>query len=68
MNVVLKDGKMNTNVAGDYNMKIGGNMNLDVRGAYTETINETKTSNTRKAVFHKGETFKIKSNRIDLND
>ena len=32
MNVVLKDGKLNTNVAGDYNMKIGGNMNLDVRG------------------------------------
>ena len=31
MNVVLKDGKMNTNVAGDYNMKIGGDMNLDVK-------------------------------------
>ena len=30
MNVILKDGKLNTNVAGDYNMKIGGNMNLDV--------------------------------------
>ena len=60
MNVVLKDGKMNTNVAGDYNMKVGGNYNLDVRGAYSETISETKTSNTTKEVIHRG-------SRIDLN-
>jgi hypothetical protein len=68
MNVVLKDGKMNTNVAGDYNMKIGGNYNLDVRGAYSETINETKTSNTKEAVLHTGSSFKVKANRIDLNE
>jgi len=60
MNVVLKDGKMNTNVNGDYNMKVAGNYNLDVRGAYSETINETKTSNTTGNVIHRG-------SRIDLN-
>ena len=68
MNVVLKDGKLNTNVAGDYNMKIGGNMNLDVRGDYKETISKTKTSNTTQAVLHTGQTFKVLANRIDLNE
>ena len=68
MNVVLKDGMMNTNVAGDYNLKVGGNMNLDVRGTYVETISETKTSNTTKAVTHRGETFKVIADRIDLNE
>ncbi len=60
MNVVLKDGKMNTNVNGDYNMKVVGNYNLDVRGNLTETISENKTSNTTKNVIHRGA-------RIDLN-
>ena len=59
MNVVLKDGKLNTNVA-DYNMKIGGNMNLDVRGNKTETVSGSKTSNTTGNVIHRGA-------RIDLN-
>ena len=68
MNVVLKDGKMNTNVAGDYNLKVGGSYNLDVRENYTETINNNKTSNTKEAVLHTGGSFKIKSNRIDLNE
>ena len=60
MNVVLKDGKLNTNVAGDYNMKIGGTMNLDVRGNKTETVSGSKTSNTTGNVIHRGA-------RIDLN-
>ena len=68
MNVVLKDGKMNTNVAGDYNLKVGGSYNLYVRENYTETINNNKTSNTKEAVLHTGGSFKIKSNRIDLNE
>ena len=54
MNVVLKDGKMNTNVAGDYNLKVGGSYNLDVRENYTETINNNKTSNTTGIVRHTG--------------
>ena len=54
MNVVLKDGKMNTNVAGDYNLKVGGSYNLDVRENYTETINNDKTSNTTGIVRHTG--------------
>ena len=68
MNVVLKDGMMNTNVSGDYNLKVGGNMNLDVRGTYVETISETKTSNTTKDVVHRGKTFKVIADRIDLNE
>ena len=67
MNVVLKNGKMNTNVNGDYNMKVGGNYNLDVRGDYIETISKTKTSNTTEAVNHRGKTFKVVADRIDLN-
>ena len=59
MNVVLKDGKLNT-CSGDYNMKIGGNMNLDVRGNKTETVSGSKTSNTTGNVIHRGA-------RIDLN-
>ena len=68
MNVVLKDGKMNTNVAGDYNMKVGGNYTLAVDGALTETIGETKTSNTTQGVIHTGKTFKVLADRIDLNE
>ena len=68
MNVVLKDGMMNTNVSGDYNLKVGGNMNLDVRGTYVETISKTKTSNTTQEVVHRGKTFKVIADRIDLNE
>ena len=41
-------------------MKIGGNMNLDVRGNKTETVSGSKTSNTTGNVIHRGA-------RIDLN-
>ncbi len=60
--------QLNTNVGGDYNIKVDGNMNLDVRGDYKETISKTKTSNTTQAVLHTGQTFKVLANRIDLNE
>jgi len=41
-------------------MKIGGNMNLDVRGNKSETVSGNKTSNTTGNVIHRGA-------RIDLN-
>ena len=68
MNVVLKDGKMNTNVAGDYNMKVGGNYNLKVEGNRQVDITGTTTDNTDKAVLHTGSTYKVKAGRIDLNE
>ena len=60
MNVVLKDGKMNTNVSGDYNMKVGGNYNLKVEGNRQVDITGTSTDNTEKAAIIRGKT-------IDLN-
>ena len=60
MNVVLKDGKFNTNISGDYNVKVGGNFNFDVRGNISETVSGSKTSNTTGNVIHRGA-------RIDLN-
>ena len=60
MNVVLKDGKMNTNVSGDYNMKVGGNYNLKVEGNRQVDITGTSTDNTEKAAIIRGDT-------IDLN-
>ena len=68
MNVVLKNGKMNTNVAGDYNMKVGGNYNLKVEGNRQVDITGTTTDNTDKAVLHTGSTYKVKAGRIDLNE
>jgi hypothetical protein len=41
-------------------MKIGGDMNLDVRGNKNETVSGSKTSITTGAVIHRG-------SRIDLN-
>ena len=67
LNLVVKDGQLNTNVGGDYNLKVDGNMNVDVRGNLTETISGTKTSNTTQAVRHRGQTFTVNANRIDLN-
>ena len=67
LNLVVKDGSLNSNVSGDYNVKVGGNYNLDVRGNLTETISGTKTSNTTQSVTHRGSTFKVVANRIDLN-
>ena len=60
MNVVLKDGKFNTNISGDYNVKVGGNFNFDVRGNISETVSGSKISNTTGLVIHRGA-------RIDLN-
>ena len=69
INLVTKgDGKVNVNAGGDYNVTVGGNYNLDVKGKFTETIGETTTSNTTKAVLRTGQTYKIKANRIDLNE
>ena len=68
LNLVVKDGQLNTNVGGDWNMKVDGNYNLDVRGNLSETISGTKTSNTTQAVLHRGQTFKVLANRIDLNE
>ncbi len=68
MNVVLKEGKMNTNVSGDYNMKVGGNYNLKVEGNRQVDITGTTTDNTQKAVLHTGQTYKVLANRIDLNE
>ena len=51
--------QLNTNVGGDYNIKVDGNMNLDVRGDYKEIISKTKTSNTTASVLHTGKTFKV---------
>ena len=42
-------------------MKIGGNMNLDVRGNKTETVSGSKTSNTTGNVIHRGATNRLKS-------
>ena len=67
LNLVVKDGQLNTNVGGDYNLKVDGNMNVDVRGNLTETISGTKTSNTTQAVSHRGSSFTVNANRIDLN-
>ena len=67
LNLVVKDGQFNANVGGDYNVKVDGNYNLDVRGNLTETISGTKTSNTTQAVSHRGQTFTVNANRIDLN-
>ena len=67
LNLVVKDGTFNTNVNGDYNMKVNGNYNLDVRGNLSETVSGTKTSNTTKSVTHRGQTFTVTANRIDLN-
>ena len=60
MNVVLKDGKMNTNVNGDYNMKVTGDYNVDVEGNRNVYVNGTTTDETNLEVIHKGK-------RIDLN-
>ena len=68
MNVVLKEGKMNTNVSGDYNMKVGGNYNLKVEGNRQVDITGTTTDNTQKAVLHTGQTYTVLANRIDLNE
>jgi hypothetical protein len=67
LNLVVKDGQLNTNVGGNYNLKVDGNMNVDVRGNLTETISGTKTSNTTQAVSHRGSSFTVNANRIDLN-
>ena len=60
MNVVLKQGKMNTNVNGDYNMKVTGDFNVDVEGNRNVYVNGTTTDETNLEVIHKGK-------RIDLN-
>jgi hypothetical protein len=60
MNVVLKQGKMNTNVNGDYNMKVTGDYNVDVEGNRNVYVNGTTTDETNLEVIHKGK-------RIDLN-
>jgi hypothetical protein len=60
MNVVLKQGKMNTNVNGDYNMKVTGDYNVDVEGNRNVYVNGTTTDETNLEVVHKGK-------RIDLN-
>ena len=60
MNVVLKQGKMNTNVNGDYNMKVTGDYNVDVAGNRNVYVNGTTTDETNLEVIHKGK-------RIDLN-
>ena len=45
--MVLKDGKMNTNVAGDYNMKVGGDIQFRCKRQFRmkQSVND-KTSNT----------------------
>ena len=60
MNVVLKQGKLNTNVNGDYNMKVTGDYNVDVEGNRNVYVNGTTTDETNLEVIHKGK-------RIDLN-
>ncbi len=67
MNVVLKNGKMNTNVAGDYNMKVGGNYNMKVEGHRTIDVAKTTTDRTQEEVLHTSKTYKVLGDRIDLN-
>ena len=68
MNVVLKQGKMNTKVQGDYNLDIDGNYTVDVKGNRLVNVGGTTTDNTQQAVLHTGQTYKVKANRIDLNE
>ena len=68
INLVTKQGKLNQNIGGDYNLRVGGNMNVAVDGKYQEDITKTKTSNTKEAVLHTGQSFKVLANRIDLNE
>jgi hypothetical protein len=42
-------------------MKVGGNMNLDVRGNILETVECNKTSNTTGSVIHRGSKNRLKS-------
>jgi len=60
INLVTVDGKINVNSAGDYNLKVGGNMTVAVEGDILETVEGKKTSNTTGNVIHRGA-------RIDLN-
>ena len=65
--MVLKNGKMNTNVAGDYNMKVGGNYNMKVEGHRTIDVAKTTTDRTQEEVLHTSKTYKVLGDRIDLN-
>src|SRR6056300_1375305 len=60
INLITKQGKVNVNSGGDYNLKVKGNMRVAVEGNILETVEGTKTSNTSGAVIHRGST-------IDLN-
>ena len=68
MNVVLKQGKMNTKVQGDYNLDIDGNYTVDVKGNRLVNVGGTTTDNTQQAVLHTGQNYKVLANRIDLNE
>ena len=67
MNVVLKDGKMNQKVNGDYNIDIEGNYTMDVKGNRSINVVGTTTDTTQKNVLHTGENYQVTANRIDLN-
>ena len=59
---------MNTKVQGDYNLDIDGNYTVDVKGNRLVNVGGTTTDNTQQAVLHTGQTYKVKANRIDLNE
>ena len=68
INLVTKTGKLNQKIGGDYNLTVGGNYNVKVEGNRQVDVTGTTTDNTEKAVLHTGKTYKVKADRIDLNE
>jgi len=60
INLVTGQGKVNVNSAGDYNLKVGGNMTVTVAGEFNQRVNGGAILNTSGTVVITGQT-------IDLN-
>jgi len=60
INLVTGQGKVNVNSAGDYNLKVGGNMTVTVAGEFNQRVDGGSILNTSGTVVITGET-------IDLN-
>lgn len=60
INLVTGQGKVNVNAAGDYNLKVGGNMTVTVAGEFNQRVDGGSILNTSGTVVITGQT-------IDLN-
>ena len=60
INLVTGQGKVNVNSAGDYNLKVGGNMTVTVAGEFNQRVDGGAILNTSGTVVITGQT-------IDLN-